>query len=122
MASIIEKEASGKANDSAVISGILWKRIDAGIGLQADATLTYVTGRASSELRQSDLASASPYNTYTHRGLPPTPISNPGLDAIRAAIYPQGSPYLFYLHDSQGNAHFARTLDEHIANREKYLR
>ena len=122
MASLIEKESSGDPNDAAVISGILWKRMAAGIGLQVDAALTYVTGRASLELRQSALASDSLYNTYTHKGLPPTPIANPGLIALRAAIYPQQSPYLFYLHDKQGRTHFSSTFDEHIMNKERYLR
>lgn len=122
MASLVEKEANGGMTDAPVIAGILWKRIKEGIGLQVDAALTYVTGRASLELRQSDLASDSLYNTYKHRGLPPTPISNPGLDAILAAVHPQTSPYLFYLHGSDGKAHYAATFEEHILNKEKYLK
>lgn len=122
MASLIEKEANGGSTDAPVIAGILWKRLGENIGLQVDAALTYVTGRPSLELRQSDLALDSRYNTYKYRGLPPTPISNPGLDALTAAIYPQSSPYLFYLHGADGRAHYARTFEEHILNKERYLR
>ncbi|MBI1956878.1 MAG: endolytic transglycosylase MltG [Candidatus Niyogibacteria bacterium] len=122
MASLIEKEANGGSTDAPVIAGILWKRLAENIGLQVDAALTYVTGRPSLQLRQSDLSLDSRYNTYKYRGLPPTPISNPGLDAIMAAVYPQKSLYLFYLHGSDGKARYAITFEEHILNKEKYLR
>lgn len=121
MASIIEGEAFGDA-DRATISGILWKRLKIGMALQADATLSYVTGKASSELTVKDLAIDSKYNTYKYRGLPPTPIGNPGLAAIEAALHPAASEYLYYLHDKDGAAHYARTFEEHKANKAKYLK
>jgi len=98
MAAIIEREASG-ASDRSVISGILWKRLDRGIALQVDVAPV----------------------TYEKRGLPDEPIANPGLLAIKAAIYPEESPYLYYLHDKQGNTYYAKTFEEHKINKQKYL-
>jgi len=98
MASIIQKEAAGPT-DSPIIAGILWKRIADGIALQVDADPS----------------------TYTHRGLPAAPLDNPGLIAINAAINPTASPYLYYLHDSNGNVHYASTYQQHQANIKKYL-
>ncbi len=120
MASIIEKEANG-ADDRAVISGILWKRIDQGLALQVDAPFLFLLDKESSELTRKDLATKSPYNTYLNKGLPPTPINNPGLAAITAAIHPVSSPYLYYLHDKTGQIHYARTYTEHKKNIALYL-
>jgi len=121
MASLIEKESSGE-EDRAIISGILWKRLGTKIPLQVDATLSYLTGKASNELTEADLAIDSKYNTYKYAGLPHGPIGNPGLSSMRAALYPQSSPYLFYLHGSDGKAYYAQTFDEHVANKIKYLK
>jgi UPF0755 protein len=120
MASIIEEEAN-TSESRKIVSGILWKRLAAGMPLQADATLGYVTGKGSHDLTVSDLASPSPYNTYTHTGLPPTPISNPGLSAIDAALHPQASPYWYYLTDRSGTFYYARTFEEHKQNKARYL-
>ncbi len=121
MASIIEKEANGN-NDRALISGILWNRIDAGIPLQVDAPFLYLLGKESKDLTKTDLANKSPYNTYVHKGLPPTPINNPGLAAITAALHPEKSNYFYYLHDSEGNIHYAKTFAEHKKNISLYLK
>jgi len=121
MASIIEREVR-TPRDKALISGILWKRIREGMPLQVDATLFYVTGKASHELGADELESESPYNTYKHKGLPPTPISNPGLESIKAAINPVSSAYYFYLSDKDGTTHYARTFDEHKKNKALYLK
>ena len=91
MAAIIEREASG-ASDRSVISGILWKRLENDIALQVDVAPI----------------------TYERRGLPDGPIANPGLLAIKAALYPEKSPYLYYLHDKQGNTYYAKTFEEHV--------
>jgi len=64
----------------------------------------------------------SPYNTYKNKGLPPSPICNPGLDALKAASLPSQNSYLFYLHDRQGNIHYASTLEEHNANFQQYIK
>jgi UPF0755 protein len=99
MASIIEKEAKGDL-DRETISGILWKRISIGIPLQVDAAP----------------------DTYKIKGLPTSPIANPGLLAIKAAINPESSPYLYYLHDKNGIIHYAKSFAEHKENIKKYLK
>lgn len=121
MASIIEKEARGE-NDRTIISGILWKRIDSGIPLQVDAPFLYLLGKESKDLTRADLAINSPYNTYKNKGLPPAPIGNPGLASIEAALYPESSPYLYYLHDDDRAIHYAKTYTEHKKNIAQYLR
>ncbi len=121
MASIVEREVPHE-EDRPVIAGILWKRLDAGMALQVDSTLNYATGGKNAALTVQELAIDSPYNTYKYRGLPPTPIGNPGLSALRAAIYPQHSAYWFFLSGTDGKTHFAKTLDEHNENKARYLR
>lgn len=121
MASIIEKEAKGE-EDRYFISGILWKRISKGIPLQVDAPFLYILGKESSELTRADLSINSPFNTYKNKGLTPSPIGNPGLESIKASIKPKDSPYLYYLHDSDGNIHYAKTYTEHLKNINKYLK
>lgn len=121
MASLLEEEV-GFMEDRKIVAGILWKRLDLGIGLGVDAALTYVLGKTSGELTVADLKLDSPYNTYRYRGLPPAPISNPGLDAILAALRPAPSPYFYYLTGKDGKARYAKTLDEHALNKFKYLR
>lgn len=120
MASIIEKEA-WKTHDQRLISGVLWKRLDIGMPLQVDATFAYVNGKNTYELTYDDLEIDSPYNTYKYRGLPAGPIANPGLDAIRAAIEPEYSDYLFYLADREGNTYYAETFEGHKQNRALYM-
>lgn len=121
VASILEGEVQ-TAKDRRMVADLLYRRLAQGMLLQVDTTLVYVTGRGSSELTVDDLKSNSPYNTYVNKGLPPTPISNPGLDTILAAIEPEANPYLFYLSDKDGITHFARTHDEHVKLKAKYLR
>ncbi len=120
MASIIEKEALGD-NDRKIISGILWKRLSIKMPLQVDATFKFILGKESSELTVDDLKFDSPYNTYTNRGLPPGPISNPGIESINAAINPTESKYLYYLHDKSGKAYYAESFEEHKKNKSLYL-
>ncbi len=120
MASILEKEAANSA-EMPIVAGILSNRLKKGMPLQVDATFMYLLGKKSSELTVDDLRIDSPYNTYIHKGLPPGPIDNPGMDAILAALHPAKTPYYFYLHDSHGIIHYARTFEEHKANKRKYL-
>src|SRR3989338_775746 len=121
MASIIEEEAA-TPKDRRIVSGILWKRMERGMLLGVDAPFAYDIGKTSAALTTEDLQVDSPYNTYRHKGLPPTPISNPGLDAIDAALHPETSLYYYYLSDKAGTIHYAKTFDEHKVNKEKYLR
>lgn len=127
LASIVEKEASGE-EDRNVIAGILLKRFKKDWPLQADATIQYALGYQPEErtwwkknLSSADKKTKSPYNTYLHPGLPPGPICNPGLASINAVIYPRATDYWYYLHDPQGQVHFAKTIEEHEANIAKYL-
>lgn len=120
MASILEKEA-WKSEDRKKIAGVLWKRYDAGMPLQVDATLTYVVGRNTYELTQDDLDFDSPYNTYKYPGLPAGPIANPGLDAILSAIHYEENPYWYYLADRSGNTYYAETFEEHVENKRKHI-
>jgi UPF0755 protein len=121
MASIIEKEANG-AEDRGMISGILWKRIKDGMPLQVDAPFLFILDKQSRDLTKQDLATKSLYNTYIHTGLPPTPINNPGLAAIEAAINPISSKYVYYLHDASGTIHYASTYAEHKKNIQQFLK
>lgn len=123
LASIVEREARSDGARKMVAS-ILLKRFKIGMGLNADATVQYALGFQKAEnswwkrnLSADDLKVDSPYNTYLHVGLPPTPISNPGLSSLQAvANADPGTPYLYYYHDSKGNSHYAKTLEEHNSN------
>ena len=119
MASLVEKEVKSDT-DREIVSGILWKRLKAGVPLQVDATLVYITGRK--EIYDTDKKINSSYNTYFYRGLPKGPIASPGLSAIKAAIYPQNSPYWYYLSAKDGKTIFSKTLEEHNRNKATYLR
>jgi UPF0755 protein len=120
MASIVEKEATSTI-DRQIIAGILWKRIADKYPLQVDPPFYYILGKDSSQLTVDDLAIDSPYNLYKNKGLPPTPIDNPGLDAIYATVNPTTTKYWYYLSDSKGMMHYAVTYNEHLANKAKYI-
>lgn len=122
MASLIEREAGADPTEQAMISGILWARIQKGMLLQVDAPFWYLLGKGSSELTVSDLRIDSRYNTYRYKGLPPAPIGNPGMAAITAALHPVESNYLFYLHGDDGIVRYATTFNEHVQNKNKYLK
>ena len=125
IASLIQREAAG-TEDMKLISGIIWNRLDAGMPLQIDATLQYTLGKNAngSWWGSIDIAqkkSDSPYNSYLYKGLPPTPICSPGIDAIEAALNPEPTDCLYYLHDVYKQIHCAKTYKEHLANIAKYL-
>lgn len=127
MASLIEREARGD-EEKPVIAGILLNRLKAGIALQVDATVQYAKGYDAAKktwwapVSVSDYSTVrSPYNTYLAPGLPPAPISSPGLVSIRAAAEPADTDFLYYIHDSKGKIHYAKTIQEHNANIQKYL-
>ncbi len=122
LASLVEME-SRRDSERTVVAGILMKRLSLKMLLGVDATVRYGAKKQHGQpLTVADLESDSPYNTRKVAGLPPTPIANPGLASIDAALHPQTSDYLYYLHDAQGNIHYARTNEEHNSNRQKYLR
>lgn len=125
MASLIEREAL-RDNEKPMIASVITNRLNNGMALDIDATLQYIKGKDSSGKwwtvpTGADKALNSSYNTYKNPGLPPGPISNPGIEAIKAAVNPAQSDYYFYIHDHKGNVHFAKTLSEHNQNIEKYL-
>ena len=126
LASLIEREAL-RDSEKAVIASVLYNRLNDGMALDIDATLQYAKGKNSSGKwwevptgvdRQID----SPYNTYKNPGIPPGPIANPGLEALRAAKNPATSGYYYYIHDHKGDVHFAKTFSEHNQNIQKYLK
>src|SRR5262249_16200081 len=94
MASLVEKEARTTENRK-LVAGVLWNRLAKGMPLQVDAVFGYIKNRDTYSPSLDDLKIESPYNTYLHKGLPPTPIDNPGLDSITAALYPTKSNYLY---------------------------
>ncbi len=121
MASLIEKEAR-TAESRRVVSGILWRRLDKGIPLQVDAPFVYIIGKGSGQLTLDDLKIDSPYNTYLYKGLPKGPITNPGIDSIIAAVTPTTTPYMFFLTGNDGEMYYAITHEQHIVNKQKYLK
>lgn len=121
LASIIEREANTPSSMQ-LVSSVLQNRLALGMALQADASIEYILDKPLAELTPDDLKIDSPYNTYLHTGLPPTPIGNPGLDAIMAVLEPTESDYFYYITDPEGEFHFAKTYNEHLQNIETYLR
>lgn len=120
MASILEEEAR-TTESRRMVAGILWKRLSMGMPLQVDSTFLYINGKTTYELTSSDLKIDSPYNTYRYKGLPPGPISNPGLDSINSAINPISSKYLYFLSSKSGNMYYATTFEQHKRNKQLYL-
>lgn len=120
LASMIEEEGKN-TEERRMISDIFLKRISIGQPLQSDATVNYVLGTSKMQPTLKDIATDSPYNTYQNPGLPPTPITNPGLDSIRAALDPIPNEYYYFLNNlTTGETVFSRTFDEHVANRGKH--
>lgn len=120
LASLIEREAKDYESKR-MVSGILQNRLNRGMPLQVDAVFDYILDKESSELTLDDLALDSPFNTYTHIGLPPHPISNPGEESIQAVLDPIKSDYVYYLTSDDGEFHYAKTFEEHKRNKAKYL-
>ncbi len=118
MASILEKEVV-TLSDKEIVAGILWKRLRNNMPLQVDATVAYVVG--TNKLSKEDMKIDSPYNTYKYQGLPVGPICNPGIESIRAAIYPRDAYYWYYLSTPTGQTIFSSTLDQHINAINKYF-
>ncbi len=122
LASIIEKEVRSD-KDKKIVSGILQKRLKIGMRLEVDSTINYITGKNDPGASYVDLEIDSPYNTYRNYGLPPGPISNPSISSIEAAVYPEKSDFLFYLNRQDTlETIFSRNFDEHLRNKNKYLR
>jgi UPF0755 protein len=120
LASLVEREA--KADDErALMAGVYYNRLRLGMPLEVDATIEYTFAHHKDVITYADLARDSPYNSYKHAGLPPTPIANPGRASLLAAFAPQKSSYLYYVYKGNGHHAFSRTLAEHNANVARYL-
>ncbi len=123
MASLLEKEVR-EETDKRMVADILWRRLDTNFPLQVDATICYAEFQSfkkcslTRELFELD----SPYNTYLYKGLPPTPINNPGIESIQAALSPLANDYWYYMTDRKiGRTIFSETFEEHLESRGKYL-
>jgi UPF0755 protein len=119
LASVIEKE-TGFGGDRSDISAVFHNRLKQHIPLQSDPTVIYGLPAFDGNLRKKDLSSSSPYNTYRVQGLPPGPIANPGIQAIRATLYPSDSRALYFVSRNDGTTQFSKTLTEHNQAVEKY--
>ncbi len=120
MASLLEKEAHDH-EERQHIAGVLWHRIEIGMPLQVDAVFGFIARTDTFSPRFSHLEVDDPYNTYKHKGLPPGPIGSPSLSSLEAAVQPIETDALFYLHGRDGTLRMARTYDEHLTNRWRYL-
>jgi len=133
LASIIEKETGRNAvsaesktkldEERRIVAGIFYNRLNAKVALQSDATINYITGKNDPAPALTDLEADSPYNTYKHRGLTPTPIGNPSLSSINAVLNPTDTDYFYFLHKQpSGEPVYSKTFEEHVANKNKYLK
>ena len=121
MASIVEKE-TGVADERARIAGVFINRLRRGMRLQSDPTVIYGLGsQYDGTIHTRDLTTDTPYNSYTRSGLPPTPISLPGLEALLAVMHPEQTDDLYFVATGQGGHHFSKTLSEHDAELRVYL-
>ena len=126
VASLVEREAKF-AQDRPLVSSVILNRLEIGMKLDIDATVQYALGYQEDKktwwkknLTNDDLKISSPYNTYRNASLPPTPISNPGLSSLLSVTNPSKTNYLYYISDKSGHLHFAKTIEEHNANIQKY--
>lgn len=123
LASLIERETKTK-EERPIVAGIILNRLNAGWPLQIDASVQYAVGDKNNWwpiLTKDDLSINSPYNSYKFAGLPPTPIANAGLTSLQAAANPTQTDYWYYIHASDGQIYYAKTLSEHNENIRKYL-
>jgi UPF0755 protein len=112
LASIVEKE-TGSSKERPLIANVFLNRMRKGMRLESDPTVIYGIRNFNGNLTRDDLKRYSPYNTYVIGGLPPGPISNPGLDSIKAVLYPADTDYLYFVSKNDGTHYFSRSLEEH---------
>jgi UPF0755 protein len=118
MASIVEKETA-VPEERAVVASVYYNRLARNIALQADPSVIYaelLNGNYAGALHHSDMGFQSAYNTYTHAGLPPGPIGNPGRSSLEAALHPAQTDYFYFVSDGNGHHRFSRSLEEHNQN------
>jgi len=121
LASILEKEVA-TVEDRKLVADLLTRRLQVGMPLQVDSSVNYVTGKSVPSVSNDDLAADSRYNTYTYKGLPPGPISSPGLSSIEAALAPTPNGYWYFLTTKDGTVIYSRTAEQHGVAKAKYLR
>ncbi|PIC68878.1 hypothetical protein CSV71_01335 [Sporosarcina sp. P21c] len=119
-ASLLEKEATGQA-DRETIASVFNNRIEQGMPLQTDPTVLYALGEHKARVMNEDLKVDNVYNTYKNKGLPPGPIANAGTASLQATVEPSKTGYLFFLADKNGVNHFAKTYEDHLKNKAKYI-
>ncbi|ARJ40522.1 hypothetical protein SporoP8_16070 [Sporosarcina ureae] len=119
-ASLLEKEATGQA-DRETIASVFNNRIEQGMPLQTDPTVLYALGEHKARVMNEDLKVDNVYNTYKNKGLPPGPIANAGTASLQATVEPSKTGYLFFLADKDGVNHFAKTYEDHLKNKAKYI-
>ncbi|MFO1518177.1 MAG: endolytic transglycosylase MltG [bacterium] len=119
LASIIEKE-TGKEDERPIISGVFQNRLKIGMPLATDPSVIYGIPNFDGNIRKADLERDTPYNTYLHPGLPPTPIANPGVKSLQAALHPALTEYLYFVSRNDGSHQFSKTLEEHEAAVRQY--
>jgi UPF0755 protein len=112
LASIVEKE-TGKADERPVIASVFLNRIKKNMRLDSDPTVIYGIENFNGNLTRDDLRKYTPYNTYVIKGLPAGPICNPGIESIRAVLYPGDTDYLYFVSKNDGSHYFSRSLEEH---------
>ncbi|PVV20959.1 MAG: hypothetical protein B6D74_12330 [gamma proteobacterium symbiont of Ctena orbiculata] len=120
LASIIERE-TGLPEERGKIAGVFIRRLERGMLLQTDPTVIYGMGeRFDGNIRKRDLTRDTPYNTYLHKGLTPTPIAMPSGAAIQAALHPEDGKSLYFVATGDGGHYFSSTLEEHNKAVRKY--
>ncbi|MFA6017848.1 MAG: endolytic transglycosylase MltG [Patescibacteria group bacterium] len=120
LASIVEKEVR-TAETMKNVADVFLKRLDIGMPLQSDATINYIIDGDNPSPTYADLEVDSPYNTYKNPGLPPGPISAPGLNALNAVLHPTHNDYYYFLTTDEGDIYYAETYEEHLRNKARYL-
>ncbi len=121
LASIVEKEAL-LIEEKPLVASVFINRLKIGMKLESCATVNYILEKPKDRLTYNELDIDSPYNTYRYTGFPPSPISNPGFESLKAAFYPAKTDYLYFVNRGDGSHEFSRTFNEHQIAKNKYLK
>jgi UPF0755 protein len=122
LGSIVEKE-TGRSSDRSLVAAVFVNRLNLNMPLQTDPTVIYGIGpKFDGNLRKTDLRKDSPYNTYMHKGLPPTPIAMPSKESLQAVVHPAKSDAVYFVARGDGSSHFSKTLKEHESAVDQFQR
>ena len=119
LASIVEKEAI-LDKDRPIIASVFYNRLEIGMPLQSDATIQYIFKERKKIVTYKDLEIDSPYNSYKNKGLPPTPISSPGIESIKATLYPKKTDYLYFVAKMDGGNNYSKNYEDHLKYVKEY--